>query len=71
MSMTQIPREWGDQKHFTDEVLRLAAVNVPAYIIAELRSSFEHWKAENNWPEDAEPMWTIRWTYLEITEEQM
>ena len=69
--MGGFPRTWGDQKEFTDELLQLAALNIPAAIIDQLRYDFEKTKKREGWPEDAAPTWCIRWTYTEPYEEQM
>lgn len=68
--MSAFPREWGNQKYFTDELLQLSVLNVPTAIIEQLRYDFEKIKARENWPEDAVPTWCIRWTYMEPPEEQ-
>jgi hypothetical protein len=66
--MTQVPREWGDARVFSDEALLFADVNVPQMTIDYLRQSFEKAKVDNNWPDHAKPTWVIRWTYLTMAD---
>jgi hypothetical protein len=69
--MGGFPRTWGNNKEFTDELLQLSVTNIPIAIIEQLRYDFERMKVRENWPEDAKPSWSIRWTYTEPWAEEI
>jgi hypothetical protein len=64
-------QEYGWQNTVTDFLLQAANEDeslVIAHMMDRGRHEFEKLKAERGWPEDAAPLWQVRWTYLEKKE---
>jgi len=59
------PTEFGMRQYVTEDQIRDAVVPVVEATMDAMRVEFDRMKAERGWPEDAAPLWEIRWHYSE------
>lgn len=62
--MREVASQWGDRMLLSDQTVEDSSFDIVKAAMAELRASFDKCKVENNWPDDARPMWDIRWMYM-------
>ena len=62
-------RGWGLERSVTEDTVALAAVDVVALTMDDMRAEFYRVKASRGWPESAQPLWHIGWTYTEPLDE--
>lgn len=60
------PRRWALEKCLTDDQIEQGRRHVVVdYTMEKMRAEFDRVKAERGWPENARPLWTIGWEYIE------